>query len=49
VSEPDKNERVMIRPIIAHLANPENLQVLLDWLRQQPTGEGTSTDEEGRE
>ena len=29
----DKNDRVMIRPIIAHLANPENLQALLQGLK----------------
>lgn len=37
VSEPDTHERVSIRPIIAHLASPENLQHLLVWLRQQRT------------
>lgn len=35
VSEPDAHERVSIRPIIAHLASPENLQHLLAWLRKQ--------------
>lgn len=35
VSEPDTHERVTIRPIIAHLASPENLQHLLSWLRQR--------------
>ncbi|MFK8077745.1 MAG: DUF4194 domain-containing protein [Granulosicoccus sp.] len=39
VSEPDANERVTIRPIIAHLASPENLQHLLAWLRQRRTSE----------
>ncbi len=39
VSEPDTHERVTIRPIIAHLASPENLQHLLSWLRQRRTGE----------
>lgn len=29
----DKNDRVTIRPIIAHLANPENLQALLQGLK----------------
>lgn len=29
VSEPDKDQRVAIRPIIVHLANPEHLQLLL--------------------
>lgn len=35
VSALDAQERVVIRPIIAHLANPENLQALLVWLREQ--------------
>lgn len=35
VSEPDGHERVTIRPIIAHLASPENLQHLLVWLRER--------------
>ena len=46
VSEPDSHERVTIRPIIAHLASPENLQYLLSWLRQQQNGT-TSTDQTG--
>jgi len=33
VSTLDAHDRVVIRPIIAHLANPENLQALLAWLR----------------
>lgn len=33
VSPLDAHDRVIIRPIIAHLANPENLQALLVWLR----------------
>ena len=42
VSEPDTHERVTIRPIIAHLASPENLQHLLSWLRKrrEVAGEG---------
>jgi len=43
VSEPDTHERVTIRPIIAHLANPENLQHLLVWLRKRRTGETTES------
>lgn len=39
VSAPDAQERVAIRPIIAHLANPENLQALLEWLREQVQAE----------
>lgn len=35
VSAPDAHERVIIRPIIAHLASPANLQALLIWLREQ--------------
>ncbi len=46
VSAPDKNERVTIRPIIAHLANPENLQALLNWLRQRTAADRTFMEEE---
>lgn len=35
VSTIDAHERVTIRPIIAHLADPENLQALLNWFREQ--------------
>lgn len=42
VSAPDTHERVIIRPIIAHLANPENLQALLAWLKAQSEGSATS-------
>lgn len=35
VSAPDSHERVSIRPIIAHLANPENLTALLLALKSQ--------------
>lgn len=35
VSSLDEHQRVTIRPIIAHLANPENLQALLVWMRAQ--------------
>lgn len=34
VSAPDKHSRVIIRPMIAHLANPENLEALLQHLQQ---------------
>lgn len=40
VTDPDEHGRVKIRPVIAHLANPENLQALLHQLhalQQQPT------------
>lgn len=46
VSAPDLHERVTVRPIIAHLANPENLQALLEWLREQ-TGGQSKEDQEG--
>ncbi len=39
VSPPDSHDRVTIRPMIAHLANPENLEVLLHWLRAQAHGQ----------
>ena len=32
---------VIIRPIITHLANPENLQALVTWLREQVEGAAT--------
>ncbi|MGY0161280.1 DUF4194 domain-containing protein [Edwardsiella tarda] len=35
VTSPDAHERIVIRPIIAHLADPMNLQALLVWLREQ--------------
>ena len=34
VAPPDKENRIQIRPIIVHLANPEQLQVLLAHLQQ---------------
>ncbi len=49
VSAPDKNERVTIRPIIAHLANPENLQTLLKWLKEQVTADSDSKEQENEE
>lgn len=45
VSEPDANERVTIRPIIAHLASPENLQYLLEWLRKRRTDANDNVDD----
>lgn len=39
VSTIDAHDRVGIRPIITHLANPENLQALLQWLRDQARDE----------
>lgn len=35
VSSPDTHDRITIRPMIAHLANPENLQALLNGLKQR--------------
>ena len=46
VSTPDQHERVLVRPIIAHVANPENLQALLEWLREQ-TGGRPEEDQDG--
>ncbi|NYI19913.1 hypothetical protein FHR53_002817 [Xanthomonas arboricola] len=42
VSDVDQQERVVIRPIIAHLANPENLVNLLRGLREMADGDGSS-------
>jgi hypothetical protein len=44
VSAIDSHDRVNIRPIIAHLANPENLQALLHWLREQASVEPEAND-----
>ena len=47
VSEPDEHNRVAIRPIIAHLASPENLQSLLSAFQREASGssqqQGSST------
>ncbi|RMX11949.1 DUF4194 domain-containing protein [Vandammella animalimorsus] len=40
VSEVDAQECITIRPVIVHLANPENLQALLACLRAMTAGEG---------
>lgn len=45
VSTIDSHDRVTIRPIIAHLANPENLQALLNWLREQTSVVGEANDD----
>ncbi|WP_438280937.1 DUF4194 domain-containing protein [Pseudomonas alabamensis] len=42
VSAPDAHDRIIIRPIITHLANPENLQALIAWLHSH-AGESTAT------
>ncbi|ACE83429.1 DUF4194 domain-containing protein [Cellvibrio japonicus] len=44
VSSLDAHERVTIRPIIAHLANPESLQALLAWLREQAAPSSDAAD-----
>jgi len=41
VSALDAHDRVIIRPIITHLANPENLQALVAWMREQVKGSAT--------
>jgi len=41
VSALDAHDRVIIRLIITHLANPENLQALVAWLREQVEGPAT--------
>ena len=42
VSALDAHDRGIIRPIITHLANPENLQALVVWLREQVEGATTT-------
>lgn len=46
VSEVDANDQVVIRPIITHLANPENLQNLLQHFRKL-AGQTTDRDADG--
>lgn len=43
VSEIDKNQEVVIRPMIAHLANPESLGALLQVLREKADDEEPSS------
>lgn len=45
VSEIDKNHEVAIRPLIAHLANPESLSALLQSLQTQAAETGSTTRE----
>lgn len=45
VSSPDTHDRITIRPMIAHLANPENLEALLQWLRSKVNDQGSSQEE----
>jgi hypothetical protein len=42
VSDIDTHERVTIRPLIAHLANPENLQNLIQAVKQLVRSQGAS-------
>ncbi|QNK31979.1 DUF4194 domain-containing protein [Serratia sp. JUb9] len=50
VTSPDAHEQFTIRPIIAHLADPINLQALIAWLQEQlnaqasPDGESNKDD-----
>ena len=44
VTSPDAHERIVVRPIIAHLADPMNLQALLAWLREQITQQTSPND-----
>lgn len=46
VSEIDKKQEITIRPLIAHLANPESLAALLTLLKDQRQGPQTSGSEE---
>lgn len=47
VSAPDSHERVAIRPMIAHLANPENLTALLYEIKARRSAERSDNGEEG--
>ena len=44
VSEVDKKHEVTIRPLIAHVANPESLAALLQSLQQQAASNGSEVD-----
>lgn len=48
VSDIDANDQVIIRPIITHLANPENLQNLLHHFRQL-AGQSAAQDTDGED
>ena len=45
VSDVDAQERITIRPMIVHLANPQNLQALLQHLRALAAGGAAAADE----
>jgi hypothetical protein len=47
VSEVDRHDQFSIRPIIAHLANPENLTGLLVAIRQEAEAAGVGVDSPG--
>lgn len=44
VSELDENDRFSIRPLIVHVANPENLQLLIDTLNKTQTQAENATE-----
>ncbi len=46
VSDVDAQERITVRPMIVHLANPQNLQTLLQHLRTLASGGSTDTAQE---
>jgi len=48
VSDIDANDQVVVRPIITHLANPENLQNLLHHFRQM-AGQSAPQDADGED
>lgn len=49
VSAPDSHERVVIRPMIAHLANPENLTALLYELKARVAAESSDRQDSDKE
>ncbi|MEY8710089.1 DUF4194 domain-containing protein [Mangrovibacter phragmitis] len=49
VTSPDAHEQIVIRPIIAHLADPVNLQALLVWLREQIVQQNSADDSPEKE
>lgn len=46
VSDVDAQESITIRPMIVHLANPQNLQALLQHLRQLASGAPTAQEDD---
>lgn len=49
VTSPDAHEWIVIRPIIAHLADPMNLQALLAWLQDQVAQQTSPADSSEKE